>query len=185
MSLKQPPMRRPADTPERPITDRQCVAARTLLGWDQQHLANAAGVSRSTVQSFEKGTGTTRPKMIYRMMAAFTAAGIRFLYGGPGVQIVEASRHQEPGLMPSHDPMALNAYAALSNRPAAWLLATAPNGPWRLVTDLRPSGEQGSYDVTWVMPHGDAWTLPTVARLPPDHIVFVARSDLETPTAVL
>jgi transcriptional regulator with XRE-family HTH domain len=72
------------------ISVRQVKAARALLGWSQDDLANKSGVSKPTVARLETADGelggyaVTRDKMV----AALEAAGVAFTNGGePGVKL--------------------------------------------------------------------------------------------------
>ncbi|ADH89700.1 putative transcriptional regulator, XRE family [Ancylobacter novellus DSM 506] len=72
------------------LAPEQCRAARGLLNWTQEHLAERAGVSRSTVRDFEchrhvlhRGTETL-------LIRTFEDAGVMLLPPGeygPGVRI--------------------------------------------------------------------------------------------------
>jgi DNA-binding XRE family transcriptional regulator len=62
---------------------RQCRAARMLLGWRQEELAQAAGVPRVTVQRFEDGKSDPRVSTRDRIEAALVAAGVE-LVNEPG-----------------------------------------------------------------------------------------------------
>ncbi len=73
----------------------QLRAARALLGWSQDDLANRSGISKPTIARLELGTGelagyaSTRDKVV----GALEAAGVTFLGsgetvdGGPGVRL--------------------------------------------------------------------------------------------------
>lgn len=68
----------------------QCRAARALIDWSQQDLANAAGVGVVTVRQFEAGVGAPRNATTETLMNALEAAGVEFLTGnggGPGVRL--------------------------------------------------------------------------------------------------
>jgi transcriptional regulator with XRE-family HTH domain len=71
----------------------QIRAARGLLGWSQQELADAAGVGRATIADFETGKRTPYPRTIEEMRRALESAGIIFLEdgqkvgGGEGVRL--------------------------------------------------------------------------------------------------
>lgn len=74
------------------FTPEQCRAARGLLDWTQEELAEAAGVSRSTVRDFEKGRHDLRRVSVSQVVAAFEKAGVRFISAdqmGPGVRLLE------------------------------------------------------------------------------------------------
>jgi len=70
------------------LTSAQCRAARGLLGWSQQHLADAAGVGVATVRLFEAGKGEQRRSTLTVIRQAFEAAGVDFTNGNqPGVRL--------------------------------------------------------------------------------------------------
>ena len=61
------------------MTPPQCRAARVLLGWTVQTLANVADVSTTTVVNFENGNRRAQSSTIRILRAAFETAGIEFL----------------------------------------------------------------------------------------------------------
>jgi transcriptional regulator with XRE-family HTH domain len=72
------------------IISAQCRAARGLLEWSQQNLADAAGVGIITVHQFEAGTSEPRRATLQVIRQAFEAAGVEFIDengGGPGVRL--------------------------------------------------------------------------------------------------
>ena len=70
------------------ITGRQLAAARSLLGWTQEHLATAADVTRHTIKDWELEHSLPRQSTIDRVRAAIEARGVEFLNGGqPGVRM--------------------------------------------------------------------------------------------------
>jgi len=70
------------------ITGDQIKAARSLLGWSQPRLANAAGLSEGTVKRFETGLAVVSQDAISRMRVALEAAGVEFTNGKrPGVRL--------------------------------------------------------------------------------------------------
>jgi DNA-binding transcriptional regulator YiaG len=72
------------------MSPEQCKAARALLRMEQEDLANAAGVARSTVIDFEKGERKPRQASITALRGALEAAGIQFIPengGGAGVRL--------------------------------------------------------------------------------------------------
>jgi DNA-binding XRE family transcriptional regulator len=72
-----------------PITPAQCRAARALLDWTQDELAERAEVSRGTIRGFESGQ---------HMLQRSTAAAVcRALVAG-GVVLVQADRAAGPGV---------------------------------------------------------------------------------------
>jgi len=72
------------------INSAQCRAARGLLAWSQQNLADAAGVGIVTVHQFEAGTSEPRRATLQVIRHAFDSAGVEFIDengGGPGVRL--------------------------------------------------------------------------------------------------
>lgn len=68
----------------------QIRAARGLLDWSQSRLAEAAGVSLSTVKDFEAGRRQPVPNNLTAIRAALEAAGVEFIPedgGGAGVRM--------------------------------------------------------------------------------------------------
>lgn len=64
------------------MTPEQSRAARGWLDWGQQELADAAGVSLSTVRDFEKGRRTPIGATLGAMRAALEKAGVAFVEDG-------------------------------------------------------------------------------------------------------
>ena len=60
------------------ITIEQCRAARGLLGWTQQDLANACGLSKTAINNFEKHHSDIKLESLRAIQAAFETAGIEF-----------------------------------------------------------------------------------------------------------
>ena len=70
------------------ITSAQCRAARGLLDWSQQQLADAAGVGVATVRLFEAGKGEPRRATLLVIEQSFQKAGVEFTNGKqPGVRL--------------------------------------------------------------------------------------------------
>ena len=72
------------------ITPEQCRAARGLLDWSQQELANKAAVGIVTVRQLEAGTHEPRRATLDVVRRAFEKAGVEFIDengGGPGVRL--------------------------------------------------------------------------------------------------
>ncbi len=70
------------------LTAGQCRAARGFLDWTQEELADRAVVSRGTIRDFEKGRHVLHRSTETLLIAAFVAAGLRFVPvedGGPGL----------------------------------------------------------------------------------------------------
>jgi DNA-binding transcriptional regulator YiaG len=72
------------------ITPQQSRAARGLVDWSQQRLADAAGTGLSTVRDFEKGRRVPKHDNLAALRAALEAAGVEFIAengGGAGVRL--------------------------------------------------------------------------------------------------
>jgi transcriptional regulator with XRE-family HTH domain len=80
------------------ISSSQCRAARGLLDWSQQQLADAANVGIVTVRHFEAGKVDPRPATLVVIEQAFAAAGVEFIDengGGPGVRLRKRQRSKK------------------------------------------------------------------------------------------
>jgi transcriptional regulator with XRE-family HTH domain len=74
------------------VSHRQIRAARALLGWSQQTLADKAIVSINTIGRLEAGEDMEkRGASYFRVVHALEAMNIEFLLDGEGVRFV-ASR---------------------------------------------------------------------------------------------
>jgi len=72
------------------ITPAQSRAARGLLDWSQQGLADAATLGLSTIRDFEKGRRIPYPNNLTAIRATLESAGVIFIAGngdGPGVRL--------------------------------------------------------------------------------------------------
>ena len=72
------------------ITPRQIRAARAILGWSQQELADKAIVSLNAVTRLERGKVDSRVSTVSAVEKALTKAGIDFLASdtkGEGVRL--------------------------------------------------------------------------------------------------
>ena len=72
------------------ITPAQCRAARGLLDWSQQQLADRAGVGIVTIRQLEAGGTQSRRATLEVIKRAIENAGVEFLDengGGPGVRL--------------------------------------------------------------------------------------------------
>lgn len=77
------------------ITPDQCRAARGLVDWSQQQLADLAGVGVVTVRQLEAGTHVPRRATLNVIRGCFEAAGIEFIDengGGPGVRLKKSRK---------------------------------------------------------------------------------------------
>jgi transcriptional regulator with XRE-family HTH domain len=75
------------------INSAQCRAARGLVGWSQQNLADAAGLGIVTVHQFEAGTSEPRRATLQVIRQALERAGVEFIDengGGAGVRLKKA-----------------------------------------------------------------------------------------------
>ena len=74
------------------ITPAQCRAARALLEWSQNDLAEQAGVGIITVHQLEAGTSQPRRATLDVIRRAFERASVEFIDengGGAGVRFKE------------------------------------------------------------------------------------------------
>jgi transcriptional regulator with XRE-family HTH domain len=82
------------------ITSEQCRAARGLLDWNQEDLADRAAVGIVTVRLFEAGAHEPRRATLDVIRRAFEAAGVEFIDqngGGPGLRF-KKRQPKKPGL---------------------------------------------------------------------------------------
>jgi predicted transcriptional regulator len=76
------------------VTPRQVRAARALLGWSQQQLADRAIVSVNALIRLERGQTDTRMSTINAVTSALNKAGIEFI---PPSERGEGVRFLDPG----------------------------------------------------------------------------------------
>jgi transcriptional regulator with XRE-family HTH domain len=72
------------------ITASQCRAARGLVDWTQQELADAARIGVATIRLFEAEATETRYATVTMLRQALERAGVEFIDengGGPGVRL--------------------------------------------------------------------------------------------------
>ncbi len=71
------------------VSIRQIKAARELLGWSQEAIAKASGISIPTIKRLEAAGGDLggRPATGEKIIAALTKAGVEFLDDGQGVRL--------------------------------------------------------------------------------------------------
>jgi transcriptional regulator with XRE-family HTH domain len=70
------------------IEPNMITAARGLLGWSRDALAERSGVPSRTLDRLEVGKGSPRAKTLQAIQDALEAAGIEFLDGdSPGVRL--------------------------------------------------------------------------------------------------
>ncbi len=61
------------------VTHIQCRAARELLQWSRSDVEKRAGISRSTLADFERGTRNLTMESFKKILNAFEEAGIEFI----------------------------------------------------------------------------------------------------------
>lgn len=75
------------------ITFEQCRAARSMVGWSQDKLAESAGVARATIADFERGARVPVKNNLAAIERALEAAGVVFIPengGGAGVRLTKS-----------------------------------------------------------------------------------------------
>lgn len=82
------------------VTIRQIKAARALLGWSQEDLAQHSSISMPTIARLESMDGPIagRPHTAEKIRTALERAGIEFIYengGGPGVRLRKRQRSKK------------------------------------------------------------------------------------------
>jgi transcriptional regulator with XRE-family HTH domain len=83
------------------VSIKQIKAARELLGWSQEAIAKASGVSIPTIKRLEAVGGDLggRPATREKIRTALEKAGVEFIDpndGGPGVRLRKAKRKGRP-----------------------------------------------------------------------------------------
>ena len=66
------------------ITPAQCRAARALLKWNQQDLADRSEVAVSTIKKFETGTTAPHNSTLKLLRQTFEAHDVEFIDEGRG-----------------------------------------------------------------------------------------------------
>jgi transcriptional regulator with XRE-family HTH domain len=80
------------------VSIKQIKAARELLGWSQEAIAKASGVSIPTIKRLEAAGGDLggRPATGEKIIAALEKAGVEFLDDGHGVRLIPAKSKRKP-----------------------------------------------------------------------------------------
>jgi transcriptional regulator with XRE-family HTH domain len=78
------------------ITPAQCRAARALLDWSQQQLAEAARVGVVTVRQFEGSAATPRNATLDVIKRALEAVGVIFIDDDRGEGVVRLRTARAP-----------------------------------------------------------------------------------------
>lgn len=76
------------------LTPATCRAARGLLDWSQQDLADRAGVGITAVRTFERGKSSPMAQNLAALARSIEAGGVEFIDpngGGAGVRMREPS----------------------------------------------------------------------------------------------
>ena len=61
------------------ITSAQCRAARALLKWSQEELAERSGIGVATIRTFETDTSSPYSRTLETIKATFEASGVAFI----------------------------------------------------------------------------------------------------------
>ncbi len=64
------------------INADQVRAARGWVGWTQQDLADKAGVSKTSIATFERGESVAYDDTLTAIRHAFEAVGVTFIFDG-------------------------------------------------------------------------------------------------------
>jgi predicted transcriptional regulator len=80
------------------LSIRQLKAARELVAWSQEDLAEKSGVSLPTIQRLEAADGDLggRPVTGEKIIAALEKAGVEFLDDGQGVRLKSPKTTRKP-----------------------------------------------------------------------------------------
>ena len=77
------------------LTAAQCRAARALIEWSRESLAEASHVALRTIVDFERGAREPRDATLAALRRALEAAGVIFIEGngdGPGVKLKKGAK---------------------------------------------------------------------------------------------
>ncbi|MGG6895799.1 helix-turn-helix transcriptional regulator [Rhizobium sp. BR 315] len=72
------------------LTPSQCRAARALLDWSQQNLAEYSKIGNATIRNFEGGKSVPQHATLDVLRRCFEAGGVLFIDqngNGPGVRL--------------------------------------------------------------------------------------------------
>jgi transcriptional regulator with XRE-family HTH domain len=78
------------------LTSSQLVAARSVLGWSINELADRTGIGSATIKRYEAADGIpkSRKGLLFLLRTHFESAGIEFIGtpdDGPGIRIYSTS----------------------------------------------------------------------------------------------
>ncbi|UHS56813.1 helix-turn-helix domain-containing protein [Agrobacterium vaccinii] len=86
------------------LTSSQCRAARALLDWSQQKLADQSRIGNATIRNFESGKSVPQNATVEMLQQCFEQAGVKFIddnqtsaAGGPGVRLTLSPKPEVPG----------------------------------------------------------------------------------------
>jgi transcriptional regulator with XRE-family HTH domain len=74
------------------IKRQQIAAARALLSWKREELAERAGISLRTLARFESGEGDITSSKLEKLETALLDEGIEFLDGGVSLERLKRRR---------------------------------------------------------------------------------------------
>jgi transcriptional regulator with XRE-family HTH domain len=80
------------------ITSAQVRAARGLVNWSRDQLAQTSGVPMRTLARFEADEGAPQARTVTAIRAALEASGVEFIQengGGPGVRLRVSDSHND------------------------------------------------------------------------------------------
>ena len=81
-------------SPASMVTPAQLRAARALVGWSREDLANKSGVGAGTIKDFELNCSDPKQGTVQKWRRALEAAGVQFIdedvNGGPGLRLRSA-----------------------------------------------------------------------------------------------
>lgn len=75
------------------ISPAQCRAARALLGWTQQDLAEAAEIGNATIRNFESGKSLPQSATLRVLAQALQSARVEFIADERGEGVVKLSQN--------------------------------------------------------------------------------------------
>ncbi len=89
--VAQLPLSKPAHIQEWMILPAQLRAARALLGWSREDLAEQSGIGAGTIKDFEIEKSDPKQGTVHKWRRALEAAGVEFTdeteSAGPGVRL--------------------------------------------------------------------------------------------------
>ncbi|WP_174064310.1 helix-turn-helix domain-containing protein [Agrobacterium larrymoorei] len=88
----------------RMLTSSQCRAARALLNWSKQDLADQSKIDSAIISDFESGRSSAQGTTVEELQRCFERAGLKFIddnqasaAGGPGVRFALSPKPEVPG----------------------------------------------------------------------------------------